>query len=79
MSIKRFEDGALVWVKLSAKEPRIAGVVLASSDVSTRENGYEIFKVELHRSARGFNGESITSKSIHPVPIQGYKLTKRVE
>lgn len=39
MSIKRFSDGALVWVKLSTKEPRVAGVVLASSDVSTREHG----------------------------------------
>ena len=79
MSIKSFADGSLVWVKLSKKEPRIAGVVLASSDVSTMEHGYEVFKVELHRTARGFNGEKLVSKSIHPVPIQGYKLAKRLD
>jgi hypothetical protein len=77
MSIKHFLTDSLVWVKF--KGEKIKGKVLDFSDISTREHGYEVYKVELEKSYTGLDGVTHTTRWIHPEPIQGYKLTKRVQ
>lgn len=77
MSIKHFDNGAPVWVQLG-KGQKFAGTVLASSDVSTMEHGYELFKVELQQEVTDLSGKTTVHKWTHPKPVQGYKLSKRV-
>ena len=75
--IKHFPDGALVWVKLG-KNKTYAGKVLASSNVSTAEHAYEIFQVELELTVPDWNGGRSVHRWVHPEPIQGYKLSRRI-
>lgn len=77
-TIKHFDDGALVWVRLS-KRQTYAGRVLASSNVSTMEHGYEVFKVELELETTDWTGSKSVHRWVHPEPVQGYKLSRRVE
>jgi hypothetical protein len=76
--IKHFEDGALVWVRLKKKQI-LAGKVLESSNVSTMEHAYELFKVELQQEVTDLAGQTKVHRWVHPSPIQGYKLSRRVE
>jgi hypothetical protein len=74
--IKHFADGAPVWVQLG-KGKRYAGTVLASSNVSTAEHGYELFQVELEQEITDLAGQTRVHRWTHPKPVQGYKLSKR--
>jgi len=78
-TIKHYEIGNLVWfiTKVKGKKVEIAGTVLDSSDISTIEHGYELFKVQLEQTLTGLDGKPFTQKWTHPVPIQGYRLKKR--
>lgn len=75
-TIKHFENGAPVWAKIGKR--LYAATVLDSSNISTREHGYELFKLELQHEYTDLAGNTKTHKWVHPMPVQGYKLRKRV-
>ena len=77
-TIKHFDNNALVWVKLG-KGKTYAGRVLASSNVSTMEHAYELFQVELELETTDWTGGTHVHRWTHPEPVQGYKLSRRVE
>jgi hypothetical protein len=67
--------GDLCRVKLGKVE--YDGKILDMSDVSRRESNYDLVKLELTRTLKGFSDEPITNTWIHPEPVQTYKLRKR--
>lgn len=50
--------------------------ILDMSDVSRRENDYDLVKLELTKTVQGLGGP-VTQTWIHPEPVQTYKLKKR--
>lgn len=76
-TIKHFENGEKVWVTI--KRVTYAATVLASSGALTAEHGYELFRVQLEQEVEMWDGKKHLHTWVHPEPIQGYKLKRRVQ
>jgi len=50
--------------------------IVDMSDVSRRENDYDLVQLELTKTVKGFDGKPITQTWLHPEPVQSYKLKK---
>lgn len=82
--MSNWKAGDLCYVTLRNKQ--YEGVVLDSSDISQRENNYDLAKVELTETKtveyKDWSNTVVTKYIprtwIHPDPIQSYKLRKRL-
>src|SRR5258708_16948134 len=51
--------------------------ILDMSDVSRRENDYDLVQLELTKSVAGWDSKPVTQTWIHPSPVQSYRLLKK--
>lgn len=70
------------WLINDTGRVKIKGVeydfkIIDMSDVSRRENNYDLVKLELSKVVQGFSGQEITKTWVHPEPVQSYKLHRR--